>query len=584
MSITNTALAQAMSDLIAHWQDFQDEHQAWLAGTVGGGPNSDGKYPLTDYLDVTTLVTCPAQLESDVESLVAGAAGYSDDAEASATAAAASAATATTQAGLAATARTGAETAETNAETAQAAAESARNTAIAQAAAAAASATAAQTAETNAETAETNAETAQAAAEAAQAFAEAAADAAAASAIEAAAFDPDLFAGLSEDETITGNWSFTAAGAGDTSAAIRLASATPYIRYRESDQAADSTDWLLGSSTMVFHIGPVTDAGTSPQTAQGIHLTRSGATCTEIQLDATALDFNGTMDLSGAAVLNSTLQVLGVTELSAALPILRFQQTGGGSNAKNWLWYASADQLNLATATDASPGSAASSFLTFTRTGTTPGNIFFGGSSILRGNNTSGTAYGSGTATGNGATLHVFGSSHATAPGYAYMDANYMTFRTIAGTTRFAIDTSGNFNFMGGQVTTSGLDSREVGFVGTPVNKNGASPAINGTGGSGHGSFTLNSSHAGGTIAVAHGATITIDTHANMPIPIGTVIRLFGYQTSGGASIAQGSGVTLYWAGTDFTTGNRTCSGGHWTATLTKIDTNIWSITGVGLS
>jgi hypothetical protein len=307
MSITNTALAQAMSDLIAHWQDFQDEHQAWLAGTVGGGPNSDGKYPLTDYLDVTTLVTCPAQLEEDVESLVAGAQGYADDAEASATAAAASAATATTQAGLAATARTNAETAETNAETAQAAAESARNTAIAQAAAAAASATAAQTAETNAETAETNAELAETNAEAAQALAEAAAASAAASAIEAASFDPDLFAGLSEDETITGNWSFTAAGAGDTSAAIRLASATPYIRYRESDQAADSTDWLLGASTMVFHIGPVTDAGTSPQAAQGIHLTRSGATVTEIQYDATAHDFNGTADFSSTVTINGVL-------------------------------------------------------------------------------------------------------------------------------------------------------------------------------------------------------------------------------------------------------------------------------------
>jgi hypothetical protein len=216
MAITNTALAQAMSDLIAHWQDFQDEHQAWLTGEVGGGPNSDGKYPLTDYEDNTILVTCPAQLEEDVESLVTGAQGYADDAEASATAAAASASTATTQAGLAATARTGAETAETNAETAQAAAETARNTAIAQASAASASAAAALASENAAELAETNAETAEVAAEAAQAAAEAAQ--AAAEAAESAAqgyaasINPALLATLADNEVISGAWRWSQTG------------------------------------------------------------------------------------------------------------------------------------------------------------------------------------------------------------------------------------------------------------------------------------------------------------------------------------------------------------------------------------
>lgn len=204
MAITNTALAQAMSDLIAHWQDFQDEMQAWLAGEVGGGPSLDGKYPITDYLDVTTLVTCPAQLEDDVQNIVDGANAYATAAAASAASASTSATTATTQAGLAATARTNAETAETNAEAAQAAAESARNTAIAQASAASTSATNAAASETAAELAETNAETAET--NAAASAAEAAASAAA-----AATFNPALYAALADAETVTGAWTFSTA-------------------------------------------------------------------------------------------------------------------------------------------------------------------------------------------------------------------------------------------------------------------------------------------------------------------------------------------------------------------------------------
>lgn len=82
----------------------------------------------------------------------------------------------------------------------------------------------------------------------------------------------------------------------------------------------------------------------------------------------------------------------GTLELSNALPILRFKETGGGADAKNWLWYASSSQLILATATDASPGAAASSYLTFSRSGTTPGTLTIAAS--VAGNNAAADAVG----------------------------------------------------------------------------------------------------------------------------------------------------------------------------------------------
>jgi hypothetical protein len=143
MSITNTELASAVSTLIANWQTFMDEHRAWLGGVVGGGPNSDGKYPLTDDLDVTVLVKAPAQLQSDVTGMVNSASAYATAASASATAAAASATTASTQASNASSSATAAAGSATTATTQASAAASSATTASGQATAAAASAAAA---------------------------------------------------------------------------------------------------------------------------------------------------------------------------------------------------------------------------------------------------------------------------------------------------------------------------------------------------------------------------------------------------------------------------------------------------------
>ena len=197
--ISNADLADKIVGILDQFETVQDEFQDWISGVVGGGPNLDGKFPLTDRNGTTRLTLAPAQLEDDVT----GSVGQAETAQAAAETAQTAAETAQAAAELA---ETNAETAETNAETAQslaeaaqAAAESARTTAIAQvslagdkvdyatewanavedllisaaaggnqvddysalhhAAKGAASATAAATSETNAATSETNAGT-----------------------------------------------------------------------------------------------------------------------------------------------------------------------------------------------------------------------------------------------------------------------------------------------------------------------------------------------------------------------------------------------------------------------------------------
>lgn len=151
MPISNAELAQQISDLVNKWGLREDEMIGWLAGTVGGGPNLDGTYPLTDVFGaVTTYVACPAQLEADVEGLVNSASTYASDAAASAAAAATSETNAATH-------ETGAQTAQTAAEAAQAIAENARDLAANSASNAATSASNAATSETNAATSEANA-------------------------------------------------------------------------------------------------------------------------------------------------------------------------------------------------------------------------------------------------------------------------------------------------------------------------------------------------------------------------------------------------------------------------------------------
>jgi hypothetical protein len=98
MTITNVDIANKISNLVDKWQLREDQMINWLSGTATGGTNSDGKYPLTDVLGVTTLVECPAVLANLSGAGAGSVTAAATSATASATSATASATSATASA------------------------------------------------------------------------------------------------------------------------------------------------------------------------------------------------------------------------------------------------------------------------------------------------------------------------------------------------------------------------------------------------------------------------------------------------------------------------------------------------------
>jgi len=61
-AISNAEIVAELMTMVAKWQTREDQYDDWVAGEPDGGPNGDGKYPLTDSKGVTRLVTSPGRL------------------------------------------------------------------------------------------------------------------------------------------------------------------------------------------------------------------------------------------------------------------------------------------------------------------------------------------------------------------------------------------------------------------------------------------------------------------------------------------------------------------------------------------
>lgn len=59
---TNAELANQMSELLDKWQTYIDQQRARETGTIDGGPNSNGYYPITDPAGITTNQPSPARM------------------------------------------------------------------------------------------------------------------------------------------------------------------------------------------------------------------------------------------------------------------------------------------------------------------------------------------------------------------------------------------------------------------------------------------------------------------------------------------------------------------------------------------
>lgn len=60
LSTTNAQLAVRLANLLHDWQQRESQLREWHGGTLDGGPNGDGRYPLSDGFGNTHLVPCPA--------------------------------------------------------------------------------------------------------------------------------------------------------------------------------------------------------------------------------------------------------------------------------------------------------------------------------------------------------------------------------------------------------------------------------------------------------------------------------------------------------------------------------------------
>ncbi|WP_242076583.1 tail fiber domain-containing protein [Brevundimonas diminuta] len=80
MSVTNSALAQQIADLIQSTEARDAKLRGWIGGSAIGGPNNDGRYPLSDALGQEHLLPSPARLTDMVTGPAAAAAVARDQA------------------------------------------------------------------------------------------------------------------------------------------------------------------------------------------------------------------------------------------------------------------------------------------------------------------------------------------------------------------------------------------------------------------------------------------------------------------------------------------------------------------------
>lgn len=60
----NATISQQLADLMAEVNQRNDQIQTWLAGTVTGGPDGNGYYPITDIAGNIQKIPCPALIRT----------------------------------------------------------------------------------------------------------------------------------------------------------------------------------------------------------------------------------------------------------------------------------------------------------------------------------------------------------------------------------------------------------------------------------------------------------------------------------------------------------------------------------------
>lgn len=68
--ISNANLAARISELVSRWNIRESQYSDWQGGSINGGPEGDGRYPLTDSAGNEYLVPSPARIAYDASGLL----------------------------------------------------------------------------------------------------------------------------------------------------------------------------------------------------------------------------------------------------------------------------------------------------------------------------------------------------------------------------------------------------------------------------------------------------------------------------------------------------------------------------------
>lgn len=79
--MTNAQLAQLINDALAKWNAREAEQYAWVSGSATGGPNGDGRFPLSNGSGSSNLIDSPAKLADLLNGPAALAGAARDEAQ-----------------------------------------------------------------------------------------------------------------------------------------------------------------------------------------------------------------------------------------------------------------------------------------------------------------------------------------------------------------------------------------------------------------------------------------------------------------------------------------------------------------------
>jgi hypothetical protein len=130
---------------------------------------------------------------------------------------------------------------------------------------------------------------------------------------------------------------------------ILVTSVSPQVRWNETDAAADNVTWIALMGASAWSLAAYEDDLVTSSSA--IRAFRSGSTITEVELNATALDFNGDADISGALQVNGS-----TTRLVNVFPRFQMSESDQGTDEKIWEILVSASNLDFRTRDDGFSG------------------------------------------------------------------------------------------------------------------------------------------------------------------------------------------------------------------------------------